>query len=69
MTNVWNAVTKEFFEGWKQGPTREQIELIEYFIKRPRYKTILEKFIAESLLNEVIELNSYSQYTKVLYIN
>ena len=62
-TNIWNAVTKEFFDGWTKGPNEQEAKLIEQFIGMPRFKKLLLKFIDESLV-ETGDLN-YSNYTEV----
>ena len=67
MTKIWETITHEFFDGkWPQEsdtPTKEESDLIEYFITRPRYKNLLNKFVEEELIQ--ISEQNYSNKTEV----
>ena len=63
MTKIWDTITDEFFKGRKGNPTKEENDLIEYFISRPKFKDLLNKLVKEELIQKP-EPN-YSNQTQV----
>jgi hypothetical protein len=70
LSDIWNAIIYDFIDGWPHidgkaiGPTERDKELIKYFISRPRFTQLLNKFIQDEV-KKVILLN-VSNNTKVI---
>ena len=63
MTKIWDTITDEFFKGRKGNPTKEENDLIEYFMSRPKFKDLLNKLVEEEVIQKP-EPN-YSNQTQV----
>ena len=63
MTKIWDSITEEFFKGRKGNPTKEENDLIEYFMSRPKFKDLLNKLVEEEVIQKP-EPN-YSNQTQV----
>ena len=66
LSKMWDTISYEFFDGWPSGrnPTQEETDLIEYFITRPKFQDLLEKFTQQNL-DQIKKDMSYSNLTEI----